>query len=218
MSIHVLVCHDDPVMRAALRVFLDNEPDIDVVGAAPGGEEALVTARRLRPDVALIGISMWASDEVPRELTRFGNDKSVKVIVLAAPQREEHVVNVLCSGARGVICAGGSPDELLHAIRLVASGNAVVAPPTVGRLLQHLQPDLDERERALSGRAGALTPRELEVLRLLARGRSNAEIAGELVLSDATVRSHVHHLLAKLHLRNRTQAVAFAYKTGLVRP
>jgi DNA-binding NarL/FixJ family response regulator len=218
MSICVLVCHDDPIMRAALGALLDNEPDIQVVGAAPGGEEALVTARRLRPDVALISISMLALDKAPCELTRLGNDQSVKVVVLATSQREEHVINALCLGARGVICPGGSPDELLHAIRLVASGNAVVTPLAVGRLLQHLQPDLDEQERVLSGRAGALTPRELEVLQLLARGRSNAEIAGELVLSDATVRSHVHRVLAKLHLHNRTQAVAFAYKTGLVRP
>jgi DNA-binding NarL/FixJ family response regulator len=217
MSIRVLVCDDDPVMRAALRALLDKEPDVEVVGEAPGGTEALETARRVRPDVTLLSTSRMTLDgvRVPPQVISPDEEELVKVILLTAPHHDE-AVRALSAGVRGVLSTGGSPHELLHAIRLVAAGDAFVAPPTISRFLQHVQLILHERKSVPPEELDTLTPRELQVLQLLARGRSNAEIAGELFLSDATVRSHVHHLLVKLGLRNRTQAVAFAYENGLM--
>ncbi|MGH8934286.1 MAG: response regulator transcription factor [Egibacteraceae bacterium] len=208
MSIRVLVCEDDSIMRAGLRALLEREDDVEVVGEAPGGDEALEVAVRLRPDVVLLSSSRPGLDSMrlPRE---------IKAILLASPHHHD-VLGVLSAGFRGVLSAGGSPYELLHAIRLVAAGDAFVAPATICSLFGDLKLSQAETDPGLPEEFDALTPREREVLQLLTRGSSNREIAGELSLSGATVRSHINHLLAKLGLQSRTQAVAYAYENGFV--
>jgi DNA-binding NarL/FixJ family response regulator len=200
VSVRVLVCDDDSIIRASLRTLLEKEPGVEVVGEAPGGDEALEAASRLRPDVALLSSSRPAMDcmRLPRE---------VKAILLTGPDHPD-ALGASSAGFCGVLSTDGSPRELLHAIQLVAAGDACVAPAAVRALLEASRAEPSGRERPHGGGFQALTPREREVLRLLTRGRSNKEIADELSLSDATVRSHMHHLLTKLGLQNRTQAVA----------
>lgn len=218
MRVRVVVCDDDPIMRAGLRAFLENEPDVDVVGEAPSAQA--LQAARLRPDVVLVRMAGPFEGGVGamRELGDPEAEQSAKFVLLTAPAHDGDAVRALGAGFRGVVHSGGSPDELVHAIRLVASGDQLVMPLSVRRLLLDLAQVHDARGSTKPKDLEALTPRECEVLRLLVRGTSNADIAGELSLSSATVRSHVHHLLAKLGLRNRAQAVAFAYEHGLLRP
>jgi len=217
MSIRVLVCDDDPIIRAGLRALLEREDDVEVVEDAPGGERALEAARRLRPDVALLSSSRptVTSTGLPDELSGLDADHPVKVILLTAPHHAD-ALTALSAGCRGVLSTGGSPRELLHAIRLVAAGDTCVAPASIRSMLGDFRPHHTHGGAGSPDELGALTRREGEVLRLLAQGSSNTEIADELSLSGATIRSHVHHLLVKLGLRNRTQAVAFAYESGFL--
>jgi DNA-binding NarL/FixJ family response regulator len=221
MSIRVLLADDQPLLRTGFRMILEAEPDIEVVGEAGDGESAVRLARRERPDVVLMDIRMPVMDGVraTRELAR---EDGVRVLILTTFHLDEYVVEALRAGASGFLLKDVPATELTGAIRVVAAGNAVVAPAVTRRLLDrfaHRLPSAQAGEGAPApGRLEALTDRELGVLRLVARGLSNAEVAAELVVTETTVKTHVHHLLTKLGLRDRVQLVVVAYEAGLVLP
>ena len=216
MSIRVLLVDDQPLLRTGFRLILQSEPDLEVVGEAADGEVALAQVAALRPDVVLMDIRMPRMDgiEATRRLNRLEDPPSV--LVLTTYDLDEHVVESLRAGASGFLLKDVPADELVQAVRVVHSGAAIVAPSVTRRLLDRFAQHLPAAgaPRALP----QLTEREHEVLLLVARGLSNAEVAAELVLSETTVKTHVSNLLAKLGLRDRVQAVVLAYERGLVTP
>lgn len=218
--IRVLLVDDQPLLRTGFRMILESEPDVAVVGESGDGERAIADARALQPDVVLMDIRMPRLDgvEATRQITGSDRNTGVKVLVLTTFDVDEYVVDALRAGASGFLLKDVPPDDLADAIRVVARGDAVVAPTVTRRLLDRFarafhSPDESSRDRLVS-----LTEREREVLRLVARGLANAEIAAELVVSETTVKTHVGNVLAKLQLRDRVQAVVFAYESGLIRP
>jgi DNA-binding NarL/FixJ family response regulator len=220
VTIRVLLADDQPLLRTGFRMILEAEPDIEVVGEAGDGEAAVRLARRERPDVVLMDIRMPVMDGVAatRELTL---EDGLRVLILTTFHLDEYVVEALRAGASGFLLKDVPAAELTAAIRVVASGEAVVAPAVMRRLLDrfaHRLPSSDAEAPAAPARLQTLTDRELAVLRLVARGLSNAEVAAELVVTETTVKTHVHHLLTKLGLRDRVQLVVVAYDAGLVRP
>jgi DNA-binding NarL/FixJ family response regulator len=206
------------LLRTGFRLILDNEPDIEVVGEAGDGAEGVRVARRERPDVVLMDIRMPVLDGVSatRELSTVDG---VRVLILTTFHLDEYVVAALRAGASGFLLKDVRASELIQAVRVVAAGEAMVAPAVTKRLLERFVAHLPAGGPAQTPKALAtLTDREVEVLRLVARGLSNAEIAGELVVTETTVKTHVHHLLTKLDLRDRVQLVVLAYDAGLVVP
>jgi DNA-binding NarL/FixJ family response regulator len=218
--IRVLLVDDQQLVRIGFRMILEGEPDIEVVGDAPDGKQGIDAARTLRPDIVVMDIRMPVLDgiEATRRLVRDGLAPGVRVLVLTTFDADEDVVEALRAGASGFLLKDVTPADFVAAIRTVAAGDALLAPAVTRRLLDRfadrLPPVNDERHAALR----ELTEREVEVLRLVARGLSNREIADELVLAEPTVKTHVSHVLDKLALRDRAQAVVFAYEAGLVRP
>ena len=219
--IRVLIADDHAVVRQGLRTFLDLQDDIEVVGEAADGEEAIAFVTERVPDVVLMDVRMPGVDgvEATRRIVSAGSPS--RVIILTTFDLDEYAYAALRAGASGFLLKDAPPSDLLSAIRAVASGDAVVAPSTTRRLLSEVAHRLPEPGGGASGghaQLATLTPREREVLVAVARGLSNAEIARELVLSEATVKTHVGRILAKLELRDRVQIVVFAYDQGLVRP
>ena len=215
MSIRVLICDDQALVRAGFRAILEVQPDVEVVGEAENGAEAVALAERRAPDVILMDIRMPVLDgvEATRRLVR--NGSPARILVLTTFDLDEYVHAAIRAGASGFLLKDVTPAKLLEAIRVVAAGDALLAPSVTRRLLERFASTLPQRDH--SGVALAeLTARETEVLRLLAGGLSNAEIAASLVLSEATVKTHISSLLRKLGLRDRVQAVILAYETGLV--
>jgi DNA-binding NarL/FixJ family response regulator len=215
--IRVLLADDQSLVRAGFRMILRAEPGIEVVGEAGDGAEAVARAAALSPDVVLMDIQMPRLDgvEATRRIVSAGG--SQRVLVLTTFDLDEYVYEALRAGASGFLLKDAPEDQLLAAIRVVAAGGSLFAPSVTTRLIQEFA------SRAPGGRPAppeldGLTARELEVLRLVARGLSNAEIAGELVVSEHTTKTHVASLLSKLGLRNRAQAVVVAYESGLVTP
>jgi DNA-binding NarL/FixJ family response regulator len=204
------------MVRAGLRFILDTEPGIDVLGEAADGLEALAFCERHDADVVLMDIRMPGIDgiEATRRLRALA--KPPRIIVLTTFDLDEYIYEALRAGASGFILKDVSPEALVAGIRTVAAGDAVLGPDVTRRVVEEFARTPPLRE--VSPQVESLTLRESEILALLARGRSNAEIARELVISEATVKSHVSHILLKLDLADRVQAVIFAYETGLVRP
>jgi len=220
VTVKVLLADDQPLLRTGFRMILEAEPDIEVVGEAGDGETAIRLARRLEPDVVLMDIRMPVMDGVQatRELTR---GEAPRVLILTTFHLDEYVVEALRAGASWFLLKDVPAPELVNAIRVVAAGDAVVAPAVTRRLLDrfaHRLPGAGKERQPAPVALASLTEREAAVLKLVARGLSNTEIAAELVVSEATVKTHVHHLLSKLGLRDRVQLVVFAYEAGLARP
>jgi DNA-binding NarL/FixJ family response regulator len=213
MTIKVLIADDQALVRTGFRKILESEPDLEVIGEAGDGGEAVEAALLLRPDVVLMDIRMPRLDGL--EATRRLAGKT-RVLVLTTFDLNEYVYEALRAGASGFLLKDAPADQLVTAIRVVAAGEALLAPSITRRLIEEFarRPPPNLRPAELE----ALSPRELEVLQLLARGLSNAEIAGELYVGDATVKTHVSRILQKLNLRDRVQAVVLAYESGLLQP
>jgi DNA-binding NarL/FixJ family response regulator len=213
----VVLADDEAVVRAGFRMILESEPDIEVVGEAASGEQASETVRRLRPDVVLMDIQMPGGDGLAatRRITA-GADLDTRVVILTTFERDAYVFDALQAGASGFLLKNASPEDLIHAVRVVAAGDALLAPSVTRRIIQQFaQPPVNS---ALAARLESLTQREQEVLVMLARGNSNAELAVELFVTEGTIKTHISSLLSKLGLRDRVQAVILAYESGLVTP
>jgi DNA-binding NarL/FixJ family response regulator len=217
--ITVLIADDQQLMRSALRTCLDNEPDISVVGEARDGAECVRMAARLQPDVVVMDVRMPIMDgiEATRRLT--ATPGAPRVLVMTTFDLDEHIIGALRAGASGFLVKDSGPEELIQAVRLIAEGQAMLAPSVTRRLLdlrgRTLQPVPSEARAAI---LASITPRELTVLKLAARGLSNLEIAQAMDVAPSSVKTHVGHLLAKLGLSDRVQLVVFAYEHELVRP
>lgn len=214
--IRVLIVDDQALVRAGFRMILEAQPDIQVVSEAEDGNKAIDAARSLRPDVVLMDIRMPGLDgiEATRRLTSSGS--AARVVILTTYDLDEYVFDALAAGATGFLLKHVPPEELVHGVRVAAAGESLLAPSVTRRLIEEFA-----RQRApvrTSKELDSLTDRERGVLRLLARGMSNPEIAGELHVGEATVKTHVAHVLDKLDLRDRVQAVIFAYEVGLIKP
>jgi DNA-binding NarL/FixJ family response regulator len=222
MTIRVILVDDQPLLRTGFRMILEAEPDIAVVGEAADGEQAVEQVRALQPDVVLMDIRMPRMDgvEATRRIAGPGRDgeSAARVLVLTTFDLDEYVVEALRAGASGFLLKDVPADDLVAAIRVIAEGEALLAPSITRRLLDMYAARLPSAEDPTPDTLAMLTERELEVLRLVARGMSNAEIAAELYVSETTVKTHVGHVLTKLGLRDRVQAAVYAYESGLVRP
>jgi DNA-binding NarL/FixJ family response regulator len=215
--ISVVIADDQELVREGLRMMLEAERDIEVLGEAIDGATALEAARAHDPDVLLMDIRMPGLDGIEATARLTAANAHTRILVLTTFDLDEYVYRAMKAGASGFLLKDATREKLAAAVRTVAGGDALLAPAITRRLLQ----DFCQRPPPSVGLPPAvedLSPRELEVLRLLAQGLSNAEIAGELFLSEATVKSHVAHTLNKLDVRDRVQAVVFAYESGLVRP
>ena len=211
--IRVLLADDQPLVRTGFRMILETEPDITVIGEAIDGADAIRQARRLVPDVVVMDIRMPVLDGISATSSLA---PEMKVLVLTTFHLDDYVIEALRAGASGFLLKDVEAAKLAEAIRVVAAGDAIVDPVVTRRLLSHFSrlPVTANTTAPLAG----LTPRETEVLRMVARGLSNAEIAGELVLTETTVKTHVHHLLTKLGARDRVQLVILAYDSGMASP
>ncbi|MEP9383316.1 response regulator transcription factor [Nocardioides sp. KR10-350] len=215
-SISVLIADDQDLVREGLRMMLDAEPDIDVVAEARTGTEAIHRARSTDPDVILMDIRMPDVNGIEATARLAGAGARARVLILTTFDLDEYVYRAMRAGASGFLLKDGTRDQLTAAVRTAAAGNALLAPAITRRLIQEFC-RLPPADTAVASLAARLTARELEILRQVARGQSNAEVAAELFLAEATVKSHVARILAKLDLRDRVQLVVFAYETGIVR-
>ena len=222
--IKVLLVDDQPLLRMGFRLILEGEDDMHIVGEAADGIDALTQAECLQPDVVLMDVRMPRMDGIEATERIAKAHPDTKIIILTTFDLDEYAFSGLQAGASAFLLKDVAPEELVHAVRLVASGDAVVAPRVTARLLETYVRSASGRQPARNAEPERdpllddLTPREQEVLRALAEGLSNAEIAHKFFLSEATVKTHVRRILTKLHLRDRVQAVVYAYETGLVVP
>ncbi len=215
----VVVVDDQGMVRAGFRSLLSSEPDLDVVGEAANGQEALEVIGRLEPDVALMDIRMPVLDGLSATRRLVELESPTRVLVLTTFDLDEYVFEALRAGASGFLLKDAPAEELAAAIRVVASGDALLAPGVTRRVIDtFVERHPSGPGRPADSRLSLLTPRELEVLRLLARGLSNQDISRRLFVSEGTTKTHVSNVLAKLGLRDRVQAVVFAYENGVVLP
>ena len=216
--IRVLIVDDQPLVRAGLAAVLEPEQDISVVGQAANGREALERARVLHPDVVLLDIRMPVVDGLTAAREFAAQAIGGRILMLTTFDLDAYVYEALKAGASGFLLKDADASDLVHAVRTVARGDQLLAPQLTRRLIERFTDQQPVIPPAENPSVGELTPRELEVLLSLAAGKSNAEIAAELFLGEATVKTHLTRILDKLGLRDRVQAVVFAYETGLVRP
>jgi DNA-binding NarL/FixJ family response regulator len=219
VSIRVLIADDQELLRAGFRMIIDAQQDMEVVGEAADGAQAVDLVASVRPDVVLMDIRMPTLDgiEATVQITRSGTDAAPRVVILTTYDLDEYVYEALAAGASGFLLKDTPPEDLVKAIRVVAEGEALLAPSVTRRLVEQFarrQPT----KPTTSSRIDTLTEREIEVLRLVARGESNTEIAESLFVGESTVKTHVSHILEKLGLRDRVQAVIVAYEAGVVVP
>jgi DNA-binding NarL/FixJ family response regulator len=214
--IRLLLCDDQHLVRSGFRMILETEPDIDVVGEAADGADALRAARRERPDLVLMDIQMPGMDGLEATAALTALDRAPKVLILTTFERDDYVFTALRHGASGFILKNAPPEQLVAAVRTVAAGDALLAPSVTRRIVEEFarRPAWPAADATVT----RLTEREREVLREVATGRTNAEIAAQLYVGEATVKTHVSNVLTKLGLRDRVQAVVFAYEHGVVQP
>ena len=219
MSIRVLLVDDQALIRAGFRMILEAEEDLEVVGECGDGTQAIDSVKRFSPDVVLMDIRMPEMDgiEATRRIVGGDGETRVKVLMLTTFDLDEYVYEALRAGASGFLLKDVPADQLVAGIRLVAQGDALLAPSVTRRLIEEFSRSSRGRAQRPAG-LDELTPREVEVFKLLARGMSNAEIAGELIVSETTVKTHVARILMKLGVRDRVQAVVLAYEAGVVAP
>ena len=217
MSIRVGIADDQALVRSGFRLIVDAREDLDVVGEAEDGRQAVALVENLEPDVLLLDVRMPVMDGIEATRRIVGSGSRTRILILTTFDVDDYVYGAIRAGASGFLLKDVRPADLVDAIRVVASGNALFGPTAVNRLVERFQPPL--RRGATNDKAiAALTTREVEILRLVAAGLSNAEIAASLVVSETTVKSHVSNLLRKLGVRDRVQAVIAAYDAGLVQP
>jgi DNA-binding NarL/FixJ family response regulator len=216
-ALAVLIADDDDLMRAGLRAVLSSDDTIRVVGEAADGREAVSGTRALKPDVVLMDVRMPGMDGITATREIIGAAPDTRILVLTTFEDDDYIFGALSAGASGFLLKRSQPEQLIAAIHTVAAGESLLSPSVtrtvIKRIAGHPQPD-----PAASRRLRLLTPRERDVLELVARGLSNAEIAGRLFIEESTVKTHLKRILAKLSLRDRVQAVILAYETGLLRP
>ena len=214
--IRVLLVDDDDLMRAGLRAVLSSDASVEVVGEAGNGRAAVERARALRPDLVLMDVRMPDLDGIAATREVLSTSPEVKVVILTTFEQDDYIFGALNAGASGFLLKRTGPEELLAAIHTVAAGDSLLSPSVtrtvIARMARQPTPEIG------SGPLDELTPREREVLELVARGLSNSEIAAELVIEESTVKTHVKRILMKLRLRDRIQAVIFAYESGLTQP
>jgi DNA-binding NarL/FixJ family response regulator len=216
-AVRVVIADDQALVRGGFRMILDSKNDIQVVGEAGDGAEAVALVERETPDVVLMDVRMPAMDGIEATRRIVASGSQARIIILTTYDVDEYVFSALRAGASGFLLKDVRPQDLVEAIQIVARGDALLAPSVTRRLLERFGDTLPESTDP-AGDLDELTERELEVLRLVALALSNAEIAARLVLTEATVKTHVSAILRKLRLRDRVQAVVFAYDMGLVRP
>ncbi|MEU4229026.1 response regulator transcription factor [Nonomuraea sp. NPDC026600] len=215
MTIRVLIADDQQLVRTGFQMILDAQPDMEVVAAVADGAEAVSEARRLRPDVCLLDIRMPKLDgiEVTRALAGPGVENPMRVVIVTTFDLDEYVYGALRAGALGFLLKDSGPTLLIEAVKAAAGGDSLVSPSVTVRLLQHLaQP----KRRVAAPPNDPLTDRELDVVRLVARGRTNQEVAGELFVSLSTVKTHLGSIQGKLRVRNRVEIAAWAWESGVV--
>lgn len=213
MTIRVVVADDQAMVRAGFQMLLAGEPDIDVVGEASNGREAVERSLRLRPDLVLMDIRMPELDGLEATRRLLAADDTVRVLILTTFDLDEYIFEALRAGASGFVLKDDPPDQLISAIHTVARGDALLSPGVTKRVIDHFT----RRPRVVAPPGlGDLTDREAEVFRLIARGLSNSEIGDELFISETTVKTHITHILQKLQLRDRVQAVVLAHEMGLL--
>jgi DNA-binding NarL/FixJ family response regulator len=215
--ISVVLADDQALVRAGFRMILEAEDDIEVVGEASDGDQAVLVTRQLRPDVVLMDVQMPRMDGLEATGRIIGAaDSQSRVVILTTFERDDYVFEALRAGASGFLLKNAPPEELVHAVRVVAAGDALLAPSVTRKVIEEYarRPATRSHEADI----GRLTERETEVLQLLATGKSNSELATHLYLGEGTIKTHVSNVLTKLGLRDRMQAVVFAYESGLVEP
>ena len=217
MSIRLLLVDDQAMVRAGLHMILEAEPDIKVIGEAEDGAKAMTAVRSLHPDLVLMDIQMPVMNglEATRRIVH-EIEKPPRVLILTTFERDDYIFEALRAGASGFLLKNAPPEDLVNAVRVVAEGNSLLAPSVTRRIIAEFaqRPPRPHVKDPVE----KLTERETEVLRLIARGKTNAEIAAELIVSEATVKTHVSNLLTKLGLRDRVQAVVYAYESGMIQP
>jgi DNA-binding NarL/FixJ family response regulator len=214
----VLIADDQALVRVGLRKILEAEPETTVVGEAGDGEDAVTQARRLRPDVVLMDIRMPVLDGIEATRRIVGDRAATRVLILTTFGLDNYVYDALRAGASGFMLKDAPPEEIAAAVRIVASGEGLLAPAITRAVIEEFAKRSPAPPSTPPRAVEQLTAREREILDLLVRGLSNPEICQRLVISEATAKTHVAHILQKLHLRDRVQAVIYAYETGLVAP
>jgi len=217
MTIRLVIADDQGMVRSGLRSLLEGEPDIEVVAEASDGEQAVAAVRRFRPDVALMDIRMPNMDGLAATRRLVEDRVQTRILILTTYDLDEYVFEALRAGASAFLLKDAPAEQLITGVRVIARGEALLAPGVTRRVIEEFA-RTPRPDAKLSETLGELSERELEVLRLLARGYSNREIAAELIVSEATAKTHVSNVLSKLRLRDRVQAAVFAYESGLVAP